>query len=654
MKISLMEAKPFLNRQLCSFLLAALPFACLQSEEIPIEDFFSDRELSQFRISPDGSKLSAKGIWNGKMNLFVIDLETREPKRVTTQKKHSVQNYFWANNERLVFDLNYKEKGTQGLFAVDADGKNFAVLVKPFLASGNFRYRYNLALDRFEHNDDEILVTSNDHSLLEFPNVYRMNVYTGKKTLIVDNPGNIRFWYTDWNGDVRLGRAESDEGLVRYYYRDSSDDLWDEIASFEFGDPQWKPASSSGNNSVFNYDGTQLYVSSDIGRNTAGIFAYDLSTSKLGEPIFVDDTYDVGSVIQSNHRKGLIGISYDAAKPKEIYFDEERQSLQAFLKAKFPDMASVIVRSNFDETRFVVASYSDRVEAMYSLVTIAEGRLDFELLSAAQKINPERLSKVEPISYVARDGLRIHGYLTLPNGRDPENLPLIVHPHGGPWARDSWGFNPELQFLANRGFAVLQMNFRGSEGYGRRHLRAGDKTWGTDMQTDIVDGVKWAIDQGYVDPDRVGIYGSSYGGYATMAQLVYFPELYKFGICNVGPVDLVTAINWRKQTEQDFVYEFYTRTIGDPKTERDLLEKFSPINYLENLQAPLMIVHGTLDFRVPIDQAKMLRKRLDQLGKEYVWLVKKDEGHGFRKEVSKFAKYEEMDKFLAPFRDPSN
>ena len=641
----------FKKRLASTLLLVGLCWSPVVAQDIPVEQFFSDRELFQFRISPNGKTLSAKGLWNGKMNLFVIDLETRQPRRVTTQKKHSVQSYFWANDDRIVFDLNYKDKGTQGLFAVNADGSGFSTLVKPFLASGNFRHRYNLALDRFERSNEEVLVLSNDGSLAEFPNVYRLNVYTGKKTLFVDNPGNIRSWHTDWNGDVRLGRAESEEGLIRYYLRESPQSEWKEIASFPFGEPKWTPVTSKGNNSVFSHDGKSIYVSSDIGRNTAGIFAYDIARNQLGELIYGDDTYDVDSIIQSNHRKSLIGISYDAEKPREVYFDEERASLQAFLGAKFPEMVNVIVRSNFEETFFVVASYSDRVDVIYSLVKIEEGSLGFEILSSVQKVDPKKLSPVKPIAFDARDGLRIHGYLTLPVHKEPKNLPMIVHPHGGPWARDSWGFNPELQYLANRGFAVLQLNFRGSEGYGRKHLRAGDKTWGTDMQTDIVDGVNWAISEGYADPDRIGIFGSSYGGYATMAQLVYYPELYKFGICNVGPIDLPALIKWRKQIRQDATYAYYTRTIGDPKTESDLLEAHSPINFLQNLQAPLMIIHGTLDYRVPIDQATKLRRRLDQLGKEYVWLVKRDEGHGFGKEVSKFEQYSEMDKFLAPFRD---
>ena len=297
-----------------------------------------------------------------------------------------------------------------------------------------------------------------------------------------------------------------------------------------------------------------------------------------------------------------------------------------------------------------MASYSDRHPVVYSLLSIIDGALELEILANNRKIDPAQLAEMKPISLSARDGTLLHGYLTIPPGKRGGALPLILHPHGGPWERDSWGYDPMVQFLASRGFAVMQVNFRSSAGYGYAFLHAGDKRWGTEMQDDLVDAVMWAVDAGITELGRIGIYGASYGGYAAMAQLVLHPDLYEFGIIGVGPVDLIGLINWRRKWKQESVYQFYTRTIGDPKTEGELLRRHSPINFVERIQAPVFIIHGTRDPRVPIDQAKRFRRELERHGKPYVWLGKKDEEHGFRKPENRIEQFHKMDAFLAPYR----
>lgn len=624
----------------------------LIAEDIPVEKLFASNTLGRFRISPDGKTACALGLWKESMNIFAIDLETRKASRITNIKKQNIDSFQWANNTRLVFTLNYDGVENQGLFAVNIDGSDYRVLEKPLLSTRAYVYRYTTPLDRYEKSDEEILVISNHDTDFEFPDVYRLNLYTGMKILHDKNPGEVTSWYTDWSGETRLAVAHSEHGGHYCLYRESRSHPWKEIARFDFAEPYWLPATSTGNNSPFSRDGETVFVRSHIESDTAVIQPLDLDTFKLGPILHRDEIYDVASVVQSNYSGGLIGINYDGSRPYTHWFSDEMKLLQSYMEKKLPELNHVFVSSNLEETKHIVASYSDRVMPVYSLLSITDGKIEYNLISAGQDLNPEELAETQPINFTTRDGLTLHGYLTLPNIEDPANLPMIVHPHGGPWVRDVWDFDSRVQYMANRGFAVLQINFRGSSGYGLSFLRAGDKKWGTEMQNDIVDGVQWAIDEGIADPGRIGIYGGSYGGYTTLAQLVFHPELYKFGICSVGPVNLIDLIKWRKKLGHDRVYLSYTRTIGDPKTESELLETHSPINYMDRLQAPLMIVHGTKDYIVPIGQAIELRKKLDQLGKEYEWIVKKDEGHGFRKPKNKIELYTKMDEFLAPFRDP--
>jgi len=639
-----------------AYLLAVI-FALLSgtnsvAEDIPVEKFFASNELGKFRISPDGKTACALGLWKESMNLFAVDLETKKATRITNIKKQNIDSFQWANSTRVVFTLNYDGWETQGLFAINVDGSDYRVLEKPLLTTGAFVYRYSLTLDRFEKSNEEILVKSNHDTDPEFPNVYRLNTYTGRRFLHDKNPGEVTDWYTDWEGETRLAVANSEEGGHYCLYRESRVHPWKEIARFSFAEPHWLPAVATGNNSPFSKDGKTLFVNSYLEGDTSVIQPLDLETLELGSPLYRDDTYDAEAIVQSNYGGGIIGISYNGARPFTHWFSEEMNLLQNYMEKKLPGLDHIFISSNLDETMHIVASYSERVKPVYSLLSLENGKIAYALVSAGQELSPEKFAQTRPIQFNARDGLPLHGYLTLPNVENQSNLPMIIHPHGGPWARDSWGFDPRVQYLANRGFAVLQINFRCSAGYGLKHFHAGDKRWGTDMQNDIVDGLQWVVDQGIADPDRIGIYGASYGGYTTLAQLVYHPELYKFGICSVGPANLGSLISWRKKLGHDRAYLSYTRTIGDPETEKELLEAHSPINYMDRLNAPLMIVHGTKDYRVPIGQAIELRKTLDRLGKEYEWLVKKDEGHGFKKTKNRIEQFKKMDEFLAPFRDP--
>jgi dipeptidyl aminopeptidase/acylaminoacyl peptidase len=631
----------------------------LWADDIPVESFFKSTGFGKFRVSPNGKYLSALAEWKGATNLYVIDLKSRTPIRVTAIKDQTIKDYFWGNDDRLLFTMDYHGNESWGLFAVDRDGENPRVLVPPLTSTGSFVFRYTWPLDLLKKSHDEILVVNNERNV-DYPDVYRLNINDGGKVLSVANPGTFTKWFTDQNSNVRLAEAKDIDGSTSYHYREREGTKWESIAKFSFKEKKWSPAGPQNREyfqnlrppqQPFGYDHNILYISSDIGRAVAALYEFNLKTRKVGRMIYECQSNDVSHLILSDYIQKPVGVYFETDKLQSYWFHEEKKMIQEFLDRKFPGLISIITNVSDDHSRLVIASYSDRHPVIYSLLSITDGRLDFEILADNSIIEPTRLSEVKPIVFEARDGVTLHGYLTLPNDKNPKNLPMILHPHGGPWVRDSWGYNPEVQFLANRGFVVLQINFRSSQGYGREFLHAGDKLWGTTMQTDLVDGIKWVVDQGIVDRNRIGIYGSSYGGYATMAQLVFYPELYQFGITAFGPIDLISLINWRKKSRQKIVYAYYTKTIGDPKADKEMLNAYSPANYLHRIQAPVFIVHGTRDSRVPIDQAKRLRSGLIKENKDYAWLVKKDEGHGFRKTKNKIELYTRMDEFLQPFRN---
>ncbi len=274
-----------------------------------------------------------------------------------------------------------------------------------------------------------------------------------------------------------------------------------------------------------------------------------------------------------------------------------------------------------------------------------------ELASSREWLKPADMAPMQPIKYQSRDGLTLHGYLTTPRGVEAKDLPLVVNPHGGPWARDAYGFNPEVQFLANRGYAVLQVNFRGSTGYGESLMMAGNREWGFKMQDDISDAVQWAIDQGIADAERVCIYGASYGGYAVMAGLAYTPELYRCGINYVGvtsiPLLFETAPGaWASNMET------MKRQIGDPKEDKAMLEDRSPTNHASRIQAPVLMAYGKQDPRVVIKHLEVMEEAMKQAGKPYEVIVKDDEGHGFRKFENQVEFYTAVERFLAKHLGP--
>jgi dipeptidyl aminopeptidase/acylaminoacyl peptidase len=309
------------------------------------------------------------------------------------------------------------------------------------------------------------------------------------------------------------------------------------------------------------------------------------------------------------------------------------------------DYEVVITSASKEEDKFLVRTYSDRSLGAYYFFDVKTDELT-KLSEVSPWLDEKKLSPMEPISYTTRDGLTVHGYLTLPNGKEPTNLPVVVNPHGGPWVRDNWGYNPEVQLLADRGYAVLQVNYRGSTGYGKEFWTASFKQWGQAMQNDITDGVNWLIEQGIADPNRIAIYGASYGGYATLAGLTYTPELYACGVDYVGVSNLNSFLQTIPPYWKPFLEMMY-EMVGKPGDDQEMLDAYSPALNADKITAPLFVVQGANDPRVNIDESDQIVIALRERGVEVPYMVKYDEGHGFLNEENRFDFYKAMTGFLA-------
>ncbi len=635
-----------MKRLIALVALLALPAFAAWAEELPVDYFFKNAEFTQVAVSPDGTHIGAVAPIGGRRNLVVLNLETMEAVAVTNLrgKQTDIAGYTWATPDRLLFFVDADGNEAFSVFAVDKDGRNGRTLVRGAKGVSFFPASINI-LDLMDDDPEHILVSINDRRR-SYPDVYRMNINTGSKKTVVRNPGYVQGWIADNSGVVRAGisdTGEPDKLITRIIYRDSEDSEWVTLDEFGWDDHSWQPMA-------FTADNKKMYVASNIGRDTAALYLYDPATREMGQMIYGRDDVDVGGPVMTRGSKELIGVGYTTDRGRIHYLNEDWAAIQAGIDEAFPDTVNNFTSIDRADNRLIVAASADRVPPTYYLYDRGTNKLSF-LVKSMPWVEPAKMAEVKYVSYKARDGEVIHGYLTVPAGKEAKDLPLIVHPHGGPYGvRDGWGFNRELQFLANRGYAVLQMNFRGSGGYGKRFMDIAWGKWGLEMQDDVTDGVNWAIEEGIADPARVCIYGASYGGYATMAGVTMTPDLYQCAVNYVGVVDLEMLHEWDSRVES--ARAWFERAVGHPKKDKARFEQTSPINHVDKIQAPIFVVHGERDPRVEIKHAKVLIRELKKHDKEYEVLIKEKEGHGFRKEENNLELYAQMDAFFKRYLAP--
>ena len=597
---------------------------------IPLQDFFKKSEIAKVRISPNGKYLAYLKPYKKRMNIHVRTIGvTNSEKRLTSQTDQDIASFFWKEDDTLIFGRDFDGDENIQFFRVSAEGKNERSLT-PFKG-----VRHEIVDDLEDVSKEEILISSNKRDSKVF-DVYRLNVKTGDIKLVAQNPGSFDLWKVDHKGQLRV--ATSLEGVNEVvYYRDTEKEEFKMIMKTHFID-SFYPL-------MFDFKNESLYVLSDLNRDTKALQLFNPKTKKVLKTIFFHPSRDVRDIIVSKKRKKLLGVSYIDWKQEYQWLDVMMSRIYKDLLKQFPNKEIHIVSKNKEEDLFVVYASSDRDAGIYYLYQVKTKKLD-KIASLNPWLKAEDLAKMKPIKYQSRDGLTIHGYLTLPKGSSGKKLPLVVYPHGGPWAtREVWGGAPIVQFLANRGYAVLQMNFRGSPSYGKKFWTSGFKQWGLAMQDDITDGVNHLIKKGIVNKDKVCIYGASYGGYATLAGVTFTPDLYACGVNYVGISNLFTFFEtippyW--EIEREMNYEM----IGHPVKDKELLTKISPIFHVDKIKAPLFVVHGANDPRVKKAEADQIVSSLSERGIQPLYMVKYDEGHGFKKEENKIEFYTLMEQFL--------
>ena len=594
---------------------------------IPMKDFFKNAEKRGYQISPDGDYLSFMQPVNSRMNVFVQKIGEETVTQVTFATERDIAGYFWKGNNRIIYVQDSKGDENFRLFAVDCDGKNQKDLT-PF-----DKVRAGI-VDDLVDIPNEMLIQMNKENPQVF-DVYRINVNTGDMKVVGQNPGNITGWQTDHTGKLRI--ATTTDGVnTSILYRDSEDQDFKTLITTSFKETL-APL-------FFTFDNKNLYMASNLGRDKSAIVEYDLANNKEIKVLYQNPDYDVAGLNFSRKNKVLTYANYTGWKEEYYFFNKDAENLFNDLKSRLGGKEFFISGINKDEDKLLVRTYTDKSLGAYYFYNVNTKQIQ-KLAEVSPWINENFMADQKPITYKTRDGLTVHGYLTLPKGVDPKNLPVVVNPHGGPWARDEWGFNPEVQFLANRGYAVLQMNYRGSTGYGREFWEKSFKQWGKTMQDDISDGVKWLIEQGIADPKRVGIYGGSYGGYATLAGLTFSPELYACGVDYVGVSNLFTfqaSIPPYWEPFKEMIYEM----VGHPQKDSLLLRDASPVFHVDNIKAPLLIAQGLNDPRVKKSESDQMVEALKKKGIDVPYMVKDNEGHGFRNEENRFDFYGAMEQFF--------
>lgn len=626
---------PVLILMMAIFLLGT--YGCKQKEgkmtakQIPLEDFFKNPEKSGYQLSPDGKYYSFMAPYMRRMNIFVQEIGKDSAIRLTSDTARDIAGYFWGNNNRILYlkdtggDENYK------LFGVNADGSNLAALT-------DFPGVRTEIIDDLPDIDEFVIVGLNKRNPQVF-DPYRLNINTGELSLLAENPGNIQAWYTDHDGKLRMASAIVDGVNTSLLYRETENDEFKTVLTTSFKEtlaPQF-----------FTFDNKNIYASSNLDRDKMVIVEFDPNSGKEVKVLYENPDYDVEGLSFSRARKVLTAARYTSWKVERHFFDKDIESLFTKVKKQLGEYEISVGSTNKAEDKFIIRTYSDKSLGAYYLYDKTSDKLS-KIADVSPWLDENNMADQTPVEYKSRDGLTIHGYLTLPKGytmENAKNLPVVVNPHGGPWFRDSWGFNPEIQFLANRGYAVFQMNFRGSTGYGKKFWESSFKQWGKTMQDDITDGVNWLIEKGIADKDRIAIYGGSYGGYATLAGITFTPELYAAAVDYVGVSNLFTFMQtippyWKPML--DMMYEM----VGDPVKDSLKMRESSPVFHVDKIKAPLFIAQGANDPRVNKDESDQMVKALKERGIEVEYMVKDNEGHGFHNEENQFDFYRAMEKFL--------
>ena len=597
-------------------MLSLLMIAAAQGELPPLisrDILFGNPERTSPALSPDGRRLA----WlapdtNNVLQVWVKTVGKDDDKIITADRKRGIRQYFWAKDNRNL------------LYLQDSDGDENFHAYGVDLDSGNVRDYTPFQGVRAQVTDlnpdfpNEVLVELNlrDRALFD---VYRLNLKNGALELDTQNPGDVAGWGADAQFRVRSAQIATPEGGTEIRVR---------------ADQQspWKTFLKVGPEEILNVldftkDGQSLYLMSSIGRDTAAVVEKNVADGKE-KVLAVSDEVDSGNVVIHPRRHVVEAVSFSPGRTRwQVVDPAVKEDFDGLAKLNDGDFV-IVNRTEADDT-WLVGYTSDRAPGRFYRWDRKAKQGTF-LFTSQPKLDGLRLAEVKAVVIPTRDGLKMNSYLTLPVGIAPKNLPLVLFPHGGPWARDQWRFDSYAQWLANRGYAVLQPNFRGSTGYGKSFLNAGNKQWGLKMHDDLIDAVNWAVKEGYADPKKIGIMGGSYGGYCALAAITFTPDVFACAVDIVGPSNLQTLIHSIPPYWKPMVSVFNVRMgdVNDPK-DAELVTKASPLNSADRIIRPLLIGQGANDPRVKQAESEQIVAAIERNRGNVIYVVYPDEGHGF-------------------------
>ena len=607
-------------------------FACNEEKkvrEVPVNDFFKTQDRALYRLSPNGKYLSYLTLKDKKQHLVVEDLEHGKTVEVSKPEERNISFYCWVSNEELIY---YKEKdGSRfqtDLYIVNKNGSEERLL------NADEKSKVRLLDDQLI-DDKFLLITSNKRDSTVF-DVYRLNVRNGQMSIAAKNPGNFTSWLTDSKGKLRM--AISTDGVNEsFWYRENEFRSFQKIITNNFKTTLWPVAFSESKPNT-------VYAISNVNRDKNALIEIDCVTGKEKNVLFANDTLNVVEAQYSKQRGKMDFVVYETWKKEKHYLNNETKGLFGNIEKQIPAAEYRIIHSDKNEQHFIIRTFTDRSPGAYYLYNVESNSLK-KLSDINPSIKETEMCEMKPISYVTPDGFKINGYLTLPLGLKPEKLPVVVMPHNGPGQRNSWGFNADVQFLANRGYAVLQVNYRGSTGYGKEFYAAGFKEWGQKIQQDVDAGVQWLIDQKIADPQRVATYGYGFGGLVAINSAVANPKMYKCAGSSAGVLNLFSYLKTIPPFLTSNLQMFY-EIVGNPDKDADYMRQASPVFHADKIKIPVFITQNSKDPRINGNDALQFVKELKKLNSPVTYLEKEESRNVLSREEARKKSYAALELFL--------
>lgn len=597
---------------------------------IPLETLFGNPVKAGPRLSPDGTRLGWIAPRDGVLNLWVGQADGSEAAPVTSDRDRGVRTWRWMHDGSAMLYL--QDQGG------DENWRLYRVTLADLAVSDLTPFdNVQVQLLAYEKDRPHEIVIALNRDDVSAHDAYHLDLRTGDLTLLARNPGHVLGWAAGKDLNIRAAVAATPDGGSDLLIRDDPHNGWRLVNHWSSDD------SLTSAPVAFSPDGRSLLLVDSQDANAGRLVRLDLTTSRR-TVLAEDDRFDVAGVMLHPDTRKVQAVAFTKARTEWQVLDQSIAPEIDAIEREVDGDWEVVHRTHADD-RWIVGVTRDVGGVRWYRWDRAE-RLLTKIFDARPDLARYTLAPMEPVVLTSRDGLPLEGYLTVPPGVGREGLPLVLNVHGGPWHRDEWGYDPESQWLANRGYAVLQVNYRGSTGYGKAFLNAGNKEWGGKMHDDLVDAVQWAENRGIADPERVAIYGGSYGGYASLVGATFTPDLFRCAVVIVGPSNLITFIDTIPPYWSSYLAIMHER-VGNPETEHDFLVSRSPLTHVDRIRIPMLVAQGANDPRVKQSESEQIVAAMAERDIPHEYLLFPDEGHGFAKPANRLKFYGAAEQFLA-------